>query len=252
MSAPSRGRAPGRGGGLAEGTVGLAQQQLDYGAAVGTELEGLGGGGPGSDLRIFCVMSVRSTVWRDRVWLSRRLGDPGGRRRNQGPGIGGVGEGGSGVSFGMGHVCPRLLLRKRGLLPLSDQILSRISQARVVVEDDVRPSGCCNASSRSGWPPSSVSYDTRAPLIPSTVTVQSSPHSLHEYRHQTCARGSRRQRRGKPEADMVTDRQVRATRATRDARGCPPPCQPRRPQGIRGEQVDVIFKSVIREGAGMG
>ena len=48
----------------------------------------------------------------------------------------------------MGRMCPRPLLLKRGWLPMSDQILA-LSARRGVVEDDIRPSGCCNASSRA-------------------------------------------------------------------------------------------------------
>ena len=99
------------------------------------------------------------------------LGSGGGS--GSGPGIGGVGEGGSGVSFGMGRVCPRRVLRKRGQL-LSDQILAwsarRGSSSRTTSD---RAAAATRRAERIAW--SSVSYETRSPLIPSTVTVQSSP-----------------------------------------------------------------------------
>ena len=99
------------------------------------------------------------------------LGSGGGS--GSGPGIGGVGEGGSGVSFGMGRVCPRRVLRKRGQV-LSDQILAwsarRGSSSRTTSD---RAAAATRRAERIAW--SSVSYETRSPLIPSTVTVQSSP-----------------------------------------------------------------------------
>lgn len=90
-----------------------------------------------------------------------------------GPGIGGVGEGGSGVSFGMGRVCPCRLLRKRGWLPLSDQILASARRGSSSRTTSDRAAAATRRAERMAS--SSVSYDTRAPLIPSTVTVQSAP-----------------------------------------------------------------------------
>ena len=172
LSAPSPEGAP-RGvlGTSAEGTVWISATTARLRGDRGTELEGLVSSGRGATGAFRDVGQIVSGGTGS--GSVGGLGSGGGS--GSGPGIGGVGEGGSGVSFGMGRVCPRRLLRKRGWLPLSDQILAlsarRGSSSRTTSD---RAAAATRRAERMAS--SSVSYDTRAPLIPSTVTVQSSPH----------------------------------------------------------------------------
>ena len=121
LSAPSPEGAP-RGvlGTSAEGTVWISATTARLCGDRGTELEGLVSSGRGATGAFRDVGQIVSGGTGS--GSVGGLGSGGGS--GSGPGIGGVGEGGSGVSFGMGRVCPRRLLRKRGRLRLSDQILA--------------------------------------------------------------------------------------------------------------------------------